>query len=73
VNDRTMMTNAEYVSKGGMHCPKCNGDLLDALDELVMSYDRAYQEVGCMTCGFQWTDIYGLVGYDPTNTEGGYE
>lgn len=59
-----MLTNKEYVAKGGTVCPKCDGEDINAdMLEVSADTDVAYANVWCANCKAEWTDRFVLTGY----------
>mgnify|MGYP001223981014 FL=1 len=40
-----------------LNCPKCNSENITA-DRFDASYEVAYRNVTCLTCGFEWVEVY---------------
>lgn len=56
------MSNKEYVSKKGGICPVCGSDQVEG-DDIDITGDCAFQDMGCIDCDAEWRDEYKLVGY----------
>lgn len=54
----------EYVRVNGQQCPYC-GDRIEG-SEVTIDGGYASQEVWCLSCCKQWTDMYKLIGFNPT-------
>lgn len=54
-----MITDAEYIKRGGNECPRCGSSNLEG-----SSWDAdgrfAWQEVVCCDCEHEWVDTYTL-------------
>lgn len=57
-----VLTEAEYVAKGGCHCPNCHSSKITAGSSTIDGA-TAYFSVSCETCNAEWTDVYHLAGY----------
>jgi len=57
-----------YVESNGQTCPYCleTGEIQTA-GTVEISDGYAFQEVFCGACDRQWTDVYQLVGFNPTD------
>lgn len=68
----TMMTNEEYLSKGGVCCPYCAKSNAVIADQIELNGDgtAAYRNVACSVidggCGAEWTDDFSLIGFTPS-------
>lgn len=61
-----MLSDKEYVGRGGGKCPKCGSDQLEG-DSWNADSNHATQEVACLDCGFSYLDFYELTGYMKEN------
>jgi transposase-like protein len=57
------MTDAEYVSLGGTHCPHCRSTQIEAPGSCEVDAGTASQLMVCHNCDGEWTDQYKLTGY----------
>lgn len=55
----------DYVKKGFAHCPFCKSSDIDG-ESVNIDGKTAIQDIGCLNCGAQWTDVYKLTGIDVT-------
>jgi len=54
-----------YIDAGGVCCPEC--DSSDVEGRCVeVDAGRATQQMSCLSCAGQWTDVYALVDLIPT-------
>lgn len=58
-----MLSQEEYVGMGGDYCPNCESEEIED-GSIDAEFGEARQEVVCNECGFTWTDVYRLVGYE---------
>ncbi|MDK2126697.1 hypothetical protein [Parachitinimonas caeni] len=58
----SLMTDAQYLSVKGTKCPRCRLSEIKG-DSVEIDGGTATQDSVCSHCGFEWTDVYGLVGY----------
>lgn len=62
------MTQAEYVSAAGMHCPNCNSGEVCAGSSCI-GETVVLVSCSCITCGAVWEDRFELTGYDSLHLE----
>lgn len=60
----TKIRNDAHVSHGGMKCPECNSDDIETGYGFEVSDAYAWQDVRCVDCDYEWTDVYVLAGYE---------
>lgn len=58
-----MLTSEEYVAKGGTHCPFCGSDFISGMGVDIHA-GSATQEITCLDCGANWTDVYKLTHFE---------
>lgn len=58
-----MMSDAEYVAAGGMKCPHCGSNNIEAVRNLDMEGTTCYQDISCGDCERTWIDVYKLIGW----------
>lgn len=56
------LTNDEYLAEGGLVCPGCRSDNIEA-DRMQCDSKIAWCDVSCHNCNATWTDNYALVEY----------
>jgi hypothetical protein len=59
----TMLTNQEYIDKGCCVCPKCLGRNFEG-DGVMTQDEKAFQEMHCNDCDWNWTDWYVLTHFE---------
>lgn len=60
-----MLTEKEYVENGGVICPVCGNNGVEAPNRPQNdTVSEIYQEVQCSKCSATWVDVYTLSGYD---------
>lgn len=59
-----MLTQEQYVQKGGLICPICQANDSTEGSSIEIDCNVAYQDCNCLECGANWTDVYILSGYD---------
>ena len=58
-----MDTQTEYVEENcGTQCPKCHSDEVRGKEFDLETNNR---DCNCDDCGYKWTEIYRLSGYEP--------
>ena len=62
------MTDDEYTLAEGNRCPVCRTDMIEG-GSIEVNAGTATQEVSCLLCHAEWTDIYNLVGYHKLNIQ----
>jgi hypothetical protein len=63
------MTDAQYSTRGGCHCPSCGSSAGISGGQLEVDGGTAWQRVECSECEASWSDTYTLTGY--SDLEGG--
>lgn len=58
-----MLTNKEYVLKGGNVCPHCGLGNVESRGHIQSDERSAWQKVVCLDCKHTWEDLYSLIGY----------
>ena len=58
-----MLTEQEYIERGGNNCPKCESDDIEGGIVQVDS-NTAYQDVSCNECETEWRDFYTLTSHE---------
>lgn len=58
------MTSEEYARQGGPACPYCRSKNIEG-HQHDYSAEYVYQNIVCLDCGKEWTDVYKLIGYEP--------
>lgn len=53
-----------YLRKGGLFCPYCGSQHIEAGD-IDGGAGEIFQTVVCLTCDRDWTDFYKLVSVEP--------
>ena len=54
-------TQKQYRNHGGNQCPKCHEASITGGEFDLETYNR---DCECNDCGFEWTEIYKLAGYE---------
>lgn len=51
-----------YLESCGVNCPKCKSHDIQSLSNFKSDFVgiNIEQDLECLTCGFQWTDVYKL-------------
>lgn len=49
-----------YLKQGGVRCPYCNSENIEARSSDIMERGEMYQVVDCNRCGGSWEDKYQL-------------
>lgn len=62
---KKVMSQQEYVNKGGLVCPHCKSGNVFVDGRLYDYEEGAHQKVECGSCGSRWNDVYKLVGWEP--------
>ena len=57
-----LISNEEYVHRGGDVCPKCRGGNIESDTD---NTDGAENWCHCFDCRFVWLNVYQLVGWQP--------
>lgn len=57
-----------YLKQKGVKCPHCGGESLEGHTFQIDS-NTATQDIDCLTCGEEWTDIYQLTDVEDRKTE----
>jgi len=60
---RRRLTDKQYAASGGSICPSCRTENQLTAGRHEADGDRIEFEVCCEKCGFDFFDIYQLVGY----------
>ena len=65
------MSQSQYVSTKGLHCPFCGSNELDLSGAGNMESDEngVRQGVFCLKCKNEWVDLYKLAGYVSINRD----
>lgn len=64
-----LMSNKEYVESLKDVCPKCRMGDPEFGDAVFNSRNEVLVDAECDTCRFQWTEIFVLNRYDPSDDE----
>jgi hypothetical protein len=59
----TKKQRREYVDKGGVRCPFCGTENIEARG-LKTESGAVWQDVTCLDCGEGWQDVYTLTDID---------
>jgi formate dehydrogenase maturation protein FdhE len=62
-----MITNEEYVEKGGGSCPVCGSKEFESVGSVEVDISFAWLHIKCNACEAEWDDLFHLVGYSLTN------
>lgn len=57
------MTDMEYARGGWSTCPRCKQAEVDAYGRMEVDGNEAWQMVECKACGFEYEDVFRLIGY----------
>lgn len=57
------LTPEEYVAKRGMCCPFCQSDQIQG-ESIDFESSGVYQNIVCLSCKKEWTDVYKLASYE---------
>jgi len=68
-NKLGMLSDEEYVAKGGGKCPNCGSNEVQAIGPVQADYTNCWGAVRCDDCGKEWRDVYTLIGYEPEEDE----
>jgi len=58
-----LMTQAEYIKHRELICPFCKSENVSG-SYIEVDRTEALQDMTCMDCNRDWTDIYKLVGFE---------
>ena len=58
------MSSKEYAEAGDSMCPHCGSDQIEGAS-INIEGNKAYQDISCLDCEKEWTDVYTLTGYGP--------
>ena len=64
-----MLTNEEYIAKGGNVCPKCESKKTETASHSDVDAEYAYFVISCDGCDFVWEDQYKLIGFSCVGSE----
>lgn len=65
INDHPegFLTDAEYATEAWATCPRCKGGEVEA-GNMNVEGNEAWQEVTCVACGYEYIDLFNLIGYE---------
>ena len=64
----TLEINEKYINEPG-NCPKCNNGSIEYDNVEIFAANQILQNINCMTCDFEWQDVYEFKGYYPLKIE----
>ncbi len=67
-SNKTVLSDEEYVKKGGGVCPKCHSSEIEG-GSVEIDGACASQGVNCLACEATWTDVYHLAGFIDLETD----
>ena len=67
-----LMPQHVHLSNGGCKCPRCRSTQIEG-GFVETGAGQAKQEMRCLVCGFSWTDVYQLWGYEVDEPKSGAE
>lgn len=57
------ISSEQYAAYGGAMCPSCGSHNISSTDQIDHDCDCGTQNIECLDCGAQWTDVWHLRGY----------
>lgn len=62
-------SSEEYAASGGEKCPACGSYNISSTDPIDLDFSAGVQNIECLHCGAEWTEVWALVAYRNLRTK----